>query len=75
MSIPPLIHELETPITGATTLCGSIPLPIDDAARIAALVEIHPQHSHDSLITALLHYALQRIELPLDTSQIKTGDL
>lgn len=63
MSIHPLINELETPTTYPATTCCSIPLSVDDAARIAALVEMHPQHSDESLITALLHHALRRIEL------------
>lgn len=64
MSIHPLINELETPTTHATTICCAIALPIEDAARIAALVELHPGHTRESLITAMLHHALTQIKLP-----------
>lgn len=66
MNTHPLINELETPSPCSTTSCCAIHLPIDDAARIAALAEMYPRHTNETLITALLHHALTRLELPAE---------
>ena len=40
----------------------SIRLPVEDAARIAALVELFPEVSRERIVTDLLHAALEAIE-------------
>lgn len=62
MSAHHLMDELKTPSTTPTIECCYTPLPLDDAAKLAALSELYPQHTTESLITALLHHALTVIE-------------
>ena len=58
MSAQHLLDELKTPSTTPTIECCQTPLLLDDAAKIAALTDLYPQHTTESLITALLHHAL-----------------
>lgn len=62
MNAHPLMDELKTPATTPTTECCHTPLLLDDAAKIAALSDLYPQHTTESLITALLHHALHVID-------------
>lgn len=40
----------------------AVRLPVDDAARLAALAELFPGNTPDTLITDLLHAALDEVE-------------
>ncbi|GAB3101282.1 hypothetical protein GCM10027217_21400 [Pseudomaricurvus hydrocarbonicus] len=69
MNAQDLIKELNNPSSRQTEVCCSTPLPLEDAAKIAALVELHPHHTTESIITALLHHALNNISPPVGTRE------
>ncbi len=63
MSIKDLINEWESSARGAVThdaFC--IKLPLEDAARLAALSEMYPRRHIEEIIRDLLHAALDELE-------------
>lgn len=58
-----LLEQWETQAGGKLTAHRySIRLPLDDAARIAALAEMYPRRSETELISELLSAALDELE-------------
>lgn len=61
-----LIRRWEESASGRLTLREyRIPLPLKDAARIAALVEMYPLRSESELISELLTAALDELEIAM----------
>lgn len=66
MKVSELVSVWEKTAAGELTEeCFSVRLPIEDAARIAALAEMFPRRSSEELITDLLAAALAEIEASL----------
>ncbi|NIB43297.1 hypothetical protein HBA55_27060 [Pseudomaricurvus alkylphenolicus] len=62
MTTPHLAEKLNRPQSpGSQPIC-KIALPIDDAAKLAALNQIYPGRDTQALITELLHHALNTLE-------------
>ncbi len=61
-----LLDVLDTPANLPTEVCCETALPLEDAAKIAALEKLYPQHSQESLISFLLHHALSNIQTPIN---------
>lgn len=66
MKVNELISVWEKTAAGELTEeCFSVRLPVEDAARIAALAEMFPRRTSEELITDLLTAALGEIEASL----------
>lgn len=62
MSAQPLVQQLHCPSTAPGQPVCNIALPIEDAAKLAALAELYPDCSQETLITELLHHALNTMD-------------
>ncbi len=63
MSIDSLLQDLQSPSrpAGTTNYCN-LQLPIEDAARLAALAALYPQHDQDTILSLLLSHGLQQMD-------------
>ena len=63
MSIDSLLQDLQSlsSPTGTTNYCN-LQLPIEDAARLAALEALYPQHNQDTILSLLLSHGLRQME-------------
>lgn len=63
MSPQELVHNLECPSAVPVQHYRSIALPIEIAAKLGALSELYPAQTQEKLMTLLIQYALNKIEL------------
>ena len=66
MKVSELMQHWQSTSTGTVTRDAyTIKLPVDAAARVAALAELYPGHNVEQLITDLLSAALEELETSL----------
>lgn len=70
MSVKELIRNWENQTNGALTeAVYTVRLPLEDAARIAALEDMYPRRTQEQIITELLAAALNDLENSLPYEQ------